>query len=63
MREVGFAMKNEDEQSLGVDPRNIHRANELPSALRVDKTDNVNPEAIRSAQSQSFIIHPGRQKR
>lgn len=52
-----------DEQKLGIDPHNIHRANALPSALRVDKTDNVNAEAIRSQQAQDFVINPGRQKR
>jgi len=56
-------MKQEDEQTLGIDPRHTHRANELPSALRVDKTEGVNEEAIRSAQAQNFIINPGRQKR
>ncbi|MHB1630335.1 MAG: hypothetical protein ACYCVB_18520 [Bacilli bacterium] len=56
-------MKDEDEQKLGIDPDNIHRANELPSALRVDKTKPVNSEAIRSQQAENFILNPGRQKR
>ncbi len=53
----------EDEQKLGTDPRNVHRANALPSALRVEKTKVVNSEAIRDQQSQAFIINPTRQKR
>ncbi|PWI57167.1 hypothetical protein [Sulfoacidibacillus thermotolerans] len=54
---------DQSEQVLGIDPQNIHRANELPSALRVEKTKQVNFEAIRSRQAEDFIIHPGRQKR
>ena len=53
----------QDEQKLGIDPDNVHRANELPSALRVDKTKEVNFEAIRSQQAENFILNPGRQKR
>ena len=53
----------QNEQKLGIDPDNIHRANELPSALRVDKTKEVNFEAIRSQQAENFILNPGRQKR
>ena len=53
----------QDEQKLGIDPHNVHRANELPSALRIDKTQNVDAEAIRSQQAENFVINPGRQKR
>lgn len=56
-------MKDEDEQRQGIDPRNVHRANELPSALRMDKVGKVNAEAIRDQQAQEFTINPGRQKR
>ncbi|MCI0181886.1 MAG: hypothetical protein OWR52_04810 [Acidibacillus sp.] len=51
------------EHVLGIDPKYTHRANDLPSALRMDKTKQVNFEAIRSRQSEDFIINPTRQKR
>ncbi len=51
------------EQAMGIDPRNTHRGNNLPSALRMDKTKQVNAEAIRSRQAEDFVINPGRQKR
>lgn len=53
----------EDEQKLGIDPENVHRKNDLPSALRVEKVGKPDFEAIRSQQAQDFIINPGRQKR
>lgn len=56
-------VQQEDEQAMGVNPKYVHRGNELPSALRVDKTKQVNAEAIRSQQAQEFVINPGRQKR
>ncbi len=55
-----------DEQSetrLGIDPRNVHRAGHLPSALRTDKLNRTPEEAIRSQQAQANVINPGRQKR
>ncbi|MCY0876002.1 MAG: hypothetical protein OWT28_07035 [Firmicutes bacterium] len=54
---------DQDEQRLSMDTRNIHRGNELPDALRVDRLDQVNAEAIRDRQAQEFTINPGRQKR
>lgn len=56
-------MKEQNEQRMGIDPRNIHRGNDLPSALRVEKTKHVQEEAIRDQQAQDFVINPGRQKR
>lgn len=52
-----------DEQTLGIDPKHVHRRNELPFALRVDKVGKPDAEAIRSQQAQDFVINPGRQKR
>ncbi|WP_156481937.1 hypothetical protein [Ferroacidibacillus organovorans] len=56
-------MQKKNEQSLGIDPKNVHRANELPDALRTDRLDDVNFEAIRDRQAQEFTINPSRQKR
>ena len=52
-----------NETQLGIDPQNVHRVSELPSALRTDKLDRVPEEAIRSQQAQANVINPGRQKR
>ena len=51
------------ETQLGIDPRNVHRRGQLPSALRTDKLDHTPEEAIRSQQAQANVINPGRQKR
>ncbi|WP_160327129.1 hypothetical protein [Ferroacidibacillus organovorans] len=56
-------MQKKSETGLGVDPKNVHRANELPDALRTDRLDDVNFEAIRDRHAQEFTINPGRQKR
>ena len=52
-----------DEEKLGIDPANVHRAGELPSALRTDKIGKPDFEAVRSQQAQDFVLNPGRQKR
>ncbi len=54
---------NRQEERLGTDPRNTHRANELPEALRTDRLDGPNAEATRSQQAQNGVLNPGRQKR
>ena len=52
-----------DEKELGTDPANVHRAGELPSALRTDKIGKPDFEAVRSQQAQNSVLNPGRQKR
>lgn len=56
-------LKEQDEQRLGIDPENVHRAGDRPSSVRAEKVKEVNEEAIRSRQAEDFLINPTRQKR